>query len=161
MSETAEQIRALLARVDELESRSALRDLASDYCIGFDNHDWQRFIAIWHLDAVWDIGPPFGAFNGHDGIHSAVHDVLYPFWRETHHLTTNLRLEFIDPDHATGVCDVDCMGASKDNVVQMVGATYMDKFERRAGQWKIAHRTVKIHFFNPMPGLQMSPPGAS
>jgi 3-phenylpropionate/cinnamic acid dioxygenase small subunit len=158
MSDNAALIQALLERVDELESRAALRDLASDYCIGFDDHDWKRFIAIWHRDAVWDIGPPFGAFGGHAGIHRAVHDVLYPFWRETHHLSTNLTVAFSDADHATGRCDVDCMGAAKDDVVQMVGATYFDVFERRNGTWKIAHRRVKIHFFNAMPGLVMSPP---
>ena len=51
------QIDALVARIDELESRAALRDLVSDYCIGFDTHDWERFISIWHADAVWEIGP--------------------------------------------------------------------------------------------------------
>lgn len=159
MSDQTALIEALLKRVDELESRSVLRDLVSDYCIGFDGFDWDRFIAIWHEDAVWEIGPPFGTFHGHAGIRSAVYDILYPFWRETHHLTTNLRIEFQDADHATGSCDVDCMGASKENIVQMVGATYIDAFERRNGVWKIAKRTVKMHYFNPMPGIAMSAPG--
>jgi gamma-hexachlorocyclohexane dehydrochlorinase len=152
------QVTALLARVDELESRAAMRDLVSDYCIGFDGHDWDRFIAIWHEDAVWAIGDPFGDFTGHEGIREAVFDVLYPAWRETHHLTTNLRIEFSDADHAVGRCDVDCMGADPDGVVQMVGATYTDTFERRSGTWKIARRDVQMHYFNPMPGLEMSAP---
>ena len=154
----AEQVKALLARVDELESRAAMRDLVSDYCIGFDRHDWDRFIAIWHEDAVWAIGEPFGDFVGHEGIREAVFDVLYPAWRETHHLTTNQRIEFSDADHAVASCDVDCMGASPDGVVQMVGATYRDTFERRDGSWKIARRDVQMHYFNPLPGVEMSPP---
>lgn len=72
----ADQISALFQRVDELESRSALRDLVSDYCLGFDGHDWDRFIGIWHDDAVWEIGPPFGTFVGHAGIKEAVDSVL-------------------------------------------------------------------------------------
>ena len=153
------QVEVLLKRVDELESRAALRDLVTDYCLGFDNHDWDRFIAIWHEDAVWEIGPPFGTFTGHDGIRTAVHDILYPFWRETHHLTTNLRLEFSDTDHAHGVCNVDCMGASKeDGIVQMINATYTDDFERRGGVWKITRRQVEIHYFNPIPGAEMTAP---
>jgi len=159
MSDNSELIQGLLRRIDELESRSALRDLVSDYCLGFDNHDWERFQSIWHEDAVWEIGPPFGTFTGHAGIRSAVYDILYPFWRQSLHLSTNLRLEFSDADHATGVCNVDCMGASVENVVQMVGATYADDFERRNGVWKIARRKVTIHYFNPMPGLDMSAPG--
>jgi gamma-hexachlorocyclohexane dehydrochlorinase len=157
-NENQTQIDALLGRIDELESRAALRDLVSDYCIGFDNHDWERFISIWHADAVWEIGPPFGTFNGHEGIREAVNDVLYPAWRETHHLTSNLRLTFDDPDHAHGSSNVDCMGATADDVVQMISATYTDDFERREGVWKIAKRNVVIHYFNPIPGAEMTSP---
>lgn len=152
------RVEALAQRVEELESRAALRDLVTDYCRGFDNHDWDTFIGIWHADAVWEIGPPFGTFTGHEGIRRAVHEVLYPAWRETHHLTSNLKVDFIDADHARGVCDVDCMGATADDVVQMISATYSDEFERRDGVWKIARRVVKIHYFNPVPGAQMSAP---
>jgi gamma-hexachlorocyclohexane dehydrochlorinase len=154
------KIDQLTRRIDELESRAALGDLVTDYCQGFDNHDWDRFISIWHEDAVWDIGPPFGVFEGHEGISKAVHEVLYPVWRETHHLTSNLRLTFRDADHARGVCDVDCMGATKDDVVQMISATYTDDFERRDGVWKIAKRSVVIHYFNPIPGAEMSAPAS-
>ena len=154
----AEQVEALLRRVDELESRAAMRDLVSDYCIGFDRHDWDRFISIWHEDAVWAIGEPFGDFVGHEGIREAVFDVLYPAWRETNHLTTNLRIVFSDADHAVGTSDVDCMGANPEDVVQMVGATYTDTFERRDGVWKIARRDVCMHYFNPIPGVEMSAP---
>ena len=153
-----DQVTALLQRVDELESRAAMRDLVSDYCIGFDSHDWDRFIGIWHEDAVWEIGPPFGSFTGHEGIQDAVDNILYPVWRETHHLTTNLRITFNGPDKATGICDVDCMGANKEDVVQMVGATYNDDFERRDGVWKISKRRVTLHYFNPVPDVEMSAP---
>ncbi len=148
----------LVRRIDELESRAALRDLVSDYCLGFDRHDWDRFISIWHTDAVWEIGPPFGTFTHHAGIRKAVEEILYPVWRETHHLTSNLRLAFSDADHAHGICNVDCMGATKDNVVQMISATYTDDFARRNGVWKIAKRAVVIHYFNPVPGAQMTAP---
>jgi gamma-hexachlorocyclohexane dehydrochlorinase len=148
----------LARRIDELESRAALRDLVTDYCLGFDRHEWDRFISIWHPDAVWEIGPPFGTFTHHAGIRKAVEEVLYPVWRETHHLTSNLRLTFSDADHARGLCNVDCMGATKDNVVQMISATYADDFARRNGVWKIAKRAVVIHYFNSIPGAQMTAP---
>jgi len=152
------RIEALVRQVDELQSRAAIRDLVTDYCLGFDTHDWDRFISIWHEDAVWEIGPPFGTYTNHDGIRKAVQEALYPVWRETHHLTSNLRLTFRDPDHASGICNVDCMGATKDDVVQMISATYADEFERRSGTWKIAKRSVTIHYFNPVPGARMSAP---
>ena len=152
------QIEALERRIAEIESRNAMRDLVSNYCHGFDRRDWDCFIGIWHEDAVWDIGPLFGEFHGHEGIRKAVQEILYPVWRESHHLTTNLCITFIDDDHAKGISNVDCMGANPDDEVQMVGATYLDQFERRQGVWKIAHRAVEIHYFNPMPAMEMSKP---
>ena len=156
--DTDSAIEQLINRVDQLESRASLRDLVTDYCQGFDNHNWDQFISIWHADAVWEIGPPFGTFYGHEGIRQAVNDVLYPAWRETHHLTSNLKLEFDGPDRAHGVCNVDCMGATADDLVQMISATYSDDFERREGIWKIAKRNVVIHYFNPIPEAVMSRP---
>jgi gamma-hexachlorocyclohexane dehydrochlorinase len=50
------------------------------------------------------------------------------------------------------------MGATKDDVVQMISATYADDFERRNGAWKIAKRSVTLHYFNPVPGARMSVP---
>lgn len=155
------QMDLLLRRVDELESREAIRELVADYCLGFDNHDLERFISIWHEDAVWEIGPPFGTFKHQDGIRKAVDKILHPVWRETHHLASNLRLTFTDKDHARGISDVDCMGATKDDVVQMISASYRDDFERRNGVWKIARRIVTIHYFNPIPGAKMTSPGSA
>lgn len=148
----------LLARIDQLESRLAMRDLVTSYCRGFDAVDLEHFMAIWWPDCVWDIGPPFGVFEGHAGVERAVHEVLWPVWRETHHLTSNLSVSFDDPDHARGVCDVDCMGALRDDSVQMISATYTDDFQRREGTWKILRRDVVIHYFNPIPGAQMTKP---
>jgi ketosteroid isomerase-like protein len=84
-------LEGLLLRIDRLESRNAMRDLVTDYCRGFDQRDFDRFLAIWWEDCVWDIGPPFGSFEGHAGIHKAVKEILWPVWRESHHLTSNLQ----------------------------------------------------------------------
>jgi uncharacterized protein (TIGR02246 family) len=148
----------LVARLDELESRNALRDLVSEYCHGFDRRDWDRFLAIWWPDCVWAIGPPFGDFEGHEGVSEAVRDILWTIWRETHHLTTNLHITFDDPDHARAICNVDCTGATMDDQPQMISGTYEDTFERRDGTWKIARRDVTMHYFNPIPGAEMTPP---
>ena len=70
----------LAQRLDRVESRFAMHDLVSDYCHGFDKHDWDRFSAIWWPDAVWDIGPPFGKFEGSEGIAHVTKDILWPAW---------------------------------------------------------------------------------
>jgi gamma-hexachlorocyclohexane dehydrochlorinase len=149
---------SLEERVDQLESRFALLDLVSDYCLGFDKRDFDRFMNIWWPDASWDIGPPFGSFEAHAGITHAVKDILWPAWLQSTHYTTNLRVIFPDRDHAEGICDVDCIGTTSDNQAQTVAATYTDQFERRNGVWKIVHRHVKMHHFSPLVGITLAPP---
>lgn len=146
------------ARIDRLESRFALHDLVSNYCHGVDKHDIDLFMSIWHDDAVWRIGPPFGDFHGAAEIRHALEDVIWPAWRETHHWTTNLTISFNGTDTASGVCDVNCNGATPDDVMQVVSATYSDRFERRNGRWAIAERDVEIQYFSGVPGVNLAPP---
>jgi ketosteroid isomerase-like protein len=161
MATEARQMQELLARVTELESRSAIRDLASDYCHGFDKRDFDRFLAIWWEDCVWDIGPPFGRFEGHDGIREAIFDVLWPTWKDSHHLTTNLKIAFDDAANARSESDVICFGTLvEDPEAQIVCATYRDQLQARDGIWRIQCREVAIHFFNPVKGTTLAPPQA-
>lgn len=145
-------------RLDFLETRFALRDLVSDYCHGFDKHDFDRFLNIWWEDAVWEIGPPFGDFTGHDGITRAVREILWPAWAQSSHYTTNLRLTPQGPDVVGGICDVYCIGTTSDGQAQTVAATYVDRFERRDGIWRIALRQVTMHHFSPLVGITLAPP---
>jgi SnoaL-like domain len=158
MTQQSLRTETLLRRIDELESRNAICDLVTDYCRGFDSRSFGRLLSIWSDDCVCDIGPPYGKYEGHPGMIRAVNEVLWPVWRESHHLTSNLKVEFSGTDTANGVCDVDCMGALRDDTVQMISATHSDRFERRDGVWKINYRGVVIHCFNPIPGTIISSP---
>lgn len=149
---------APFGRIDRLESRFAMHGLVSDYCHGFDKRDFDRFLAIWWEDCVWNIGPPFGSFAGHEGIHQAVKDILWPAWLKSTHCTTNLRVDFDGVDSARGVSDVDCIGTTSDGQAQTVVATYTDTFERRGGLWKIARRDVTMHHFSPLVGITLEAP---
>ena len=152
MADTFEQ------RLSFLETRLALQDLTSDYCLGFDKRDMGRFLAIWWPDAVWEIGPPFGDFVGHEGVVHAVEDILWPAWKESTHYTTNLRLTSVSEDVIEGICDVYCIGNSIDGQAQTVAATYTDRFERRDGVWKITRRKVTMQHFSPLTGITLSAP---
>ena len=149
---------SLEQRIDRIESRTAMHDLVSDYCHGFDKRDWDKFLAIWWDDCVWEIGPPFGDFEGHAGIEKAVKEILWPAWLASSHFTTNLVIRFDGNDRAEGLCDVDCIGTTSDGVAQTVSATYADNFERRDGVWKTARRKVTMHHFSPLAGITLSPP---
>ncbi len=145
-------------RLDLLETRMTLLDLTSDYCQGFDKRQYDRFMNIWWPDAKWEIGPPFGNFQGHEGVNHALVDILWPAWTQTTHYSTNLRIALDGTDRAKGVCDVYCIGNTSDGQAQTVAATYSDSFERRDGVWKIACRSVTMHHFSPLLGITLAAP---
>ena len=149
---------SLEQRIDALETRMALIDLTSDYCHGFDKRDIDRFMAIWWEDAVWEIGPPFGNFEGHAGVRHAVLDILWPAWAMSTHYTTNLRLTSASAEAIEGVSDVYCIGNTTDGQAQTVAASYFDRFTRRDGIWKIARRRVVMQHFSPLVGITLSAP---
>ena len=49
-------------RLDRLESRLAIEELASNYCHGFDKRDEACFMSIWWDDCVWSIGHHLAIF---------------------------------------------------------------------------------------------------
>lgn len=149
---------AIEQRIDRIESRFAMQDIVSDYYHGFDERDWDRFLAIWWEDAQWEIGPPFGKFADHDGIAHVTKDILWEAWLTKNHFTTNQVLVFEGLDSASGVCDVDCVGMTSDGEAQTISPTYYDDFECRDKRWKTVHRKVKVHHFNPLPGVTLNPP---
>lgn len=149
---------AIEARLEHLENRFAMQDLVSDYCLGFDKRDFDRFLAIWWPDAKWEIGPPFGNFEGHAGITRAVKEILWPAWLQSTHYTTNLRIMTKGPTLVHGVCDVYCIGTTSDGQAQTVSATYSDRFEKRGGAWKVAVRKVTMHHFSPLTGITLAAP---
>lgn len=154
----------LARRVAALEDRAAIAALVSNYCHGVDKRDERRFLSIWHADAAWRIGEPFGDFKGIDEIRHALVDLIWPALPETHHFTTNLVVE-LDDDRATGLSDVDCTGTDVEGRAIIISATYSDVYERREGRWALADRRVEIHYFTPLrepwgsdPATRMRPP---
>lgn len=149
----------LMLRLDRLESRVAIAALASDYCHGFDKRDEACFMNIWWQDCVWDIGPPFGRFDGHEGVRAALHNELWPAWAMSQHVASNVVIEFTATDCATMRCDVDCTGLLAGSpLATFVGASYYDEVERREGIWKIQRRKVTIHYFNSFENTVLSKP---
>ena len=103
--------------------------------------------------------PHAGSDRGLVHIHEAIHEVLWPAWSQSQHVTSNLVVEFTGPDSASGLCDVDCMGLLTDSTeATFVGATYKDSYARRDGIWRISEREVTIHYFNQFAGTTLSAP---
>jgi ketosteroid isomerase-like protein len=136
------------ARLDELESRVAIEELLADYAQGFDQQDADRLRTIWHEDAEFDLGDPFGSYSGIDSIMEATAG----FWKQMkwmNHWMATPSIK-VSGDHATGMSGVDCMVHDNDRGPSMICGTYTDEYERRDGVWKFAKRRFVMNYFTPL-----------
>src|SRR3546814_296621 len=142
-----------------ISSRFALADLVSDYALGVDKHELDRFRNIWWDDAVWDI-EFVKAFSGLDEIVGAVEDLIWPMWESTTHYCANHRVTFDGADRAKGICDVYCIGNLADGQAAHVVASSHDDYERRGGKWALVRGFVNQRVFRHLTGQGLATPGA-
>jgi uncharacterized protein (TIGR02246 family) len=136
------------ARLDRLESEAALRRLAADYCQAFDDRGLDRFVALWHEDATWELLPGT-VLTGHEGIRSAV-EGAWGALPATRHLTTNHVVE-VDGESGTGSAQVLAFIQAADGTWSQGVFTYTDVYERRNGRWAFARRGAVPHVQAPLP----------
>jgi len=131
---------ASLEQLDELLDKQALRDLLSAYCRAVDRADEQALLALFHPDAVVN----GGIVNG-DGaaFASGVAGWLRANAPVAFHTISNEYFE-VRGARASGECYVLAIstsvgpGGSTDTIT---AGRYLDRFERRDGQWKFIEHT--------------------
>jgi hypothetical protein len=143
MSAVAGTSETLERRIDTLESRQAIARLVSEYAHGFDSRDVDRFIAIWHDDAVYDLAEVGGRHEGLDAIRAAAHE-LWSSSAGAHHWMVNLAID-VDEDRAGGACHALVWDVDAEEQVTAVALTYEDQFERRGGRWGFVGRRLVLH----------------
>lgn len=147
---------AALARdVRYLRDRADILDCMSRYTRGADRLDRNLLLSAYHEDATDDRG----AFTG--GREARI-DWLLKFLEtlgHTSHHISNFTIE-IDGDVAHAESYVLTTLMPKDgSTVTLGGARYIDRFERRCGEWRIAHRESVMDFSFTVPAGNL-PPGA-
>lgn len=144
----------LIVRLELIEAELALRRLAHQYCVAADHRDLELWRAVWTPDAVWETGSdPEHVFSGIDAICAAVQRQweVFPIMQ---HGTVN---HVVDLDAAAGG-----VATGRSDVIVHVqvdvgwvngGGTYLDRYRRHDGGWRIARRTVTRPFdLGPLPG---------
>ncbi|MBI1200047.1 MAG: hypothetical protein GC203_19485 [Phenylobacterium sp.] len=164
------------ARLQALEDRQKIADLIADYCRGVDRGDDALLRSTYWPDAVDDHGAgdsPAMAFC------DRVLPILRDSCLSTMHLVANSRVELAG-DQAFGETYVIAyhvltsarvldtfMGAEAAQAVREAfpqaaagggpfdynaGARFLDRFERRGGEWRFAHRRVVFDWAEAQPG---------
>jgi hypothetical protein len=136
MTEHSDELAALL-------DRQAIRDCVNRYCRGLDRHDDELLASVFHADAVDNHGPWIGPRDAF--VRWANHECHDGLLAHQHHVTThNCELDG-DIAHAeTYVLFIHRQGDGRS--VLFGGGRYLDRFERRDGEWRIALRRVVMDF---------------
>lgn len=135
------------ARLQDLLDREEIRQLITTYCNAADRHDNEKMRACYHQDAIDDHGAmfcgPAMAFIDHLPEIQKNMEIL-------HHNVTTINIA-IDGDYAEGEVYLLAMHrvSTPDGPIDvLVGGRYFDKYERRDGCWKFAHRAIVADWAN-------------
>jgi len=150
-----------------LIDRAQIQDLIALYCRAIDRRDETILRSIYHEDAIEDRGEGIFYGKAHDWISQTM--PVLPVFELTQHSIANCLID-IDGDSATGetyfqayhrfgeppetaageTLEVEWPAAGTEMIL---AGRYLDRFERRDGTWKIAHRKMVCDWCRTQPVL--------
>ena len=139
----------LETRIDRLESRAAIAELCTEYCILCDARDMPRFADLFTSDIVFESSD--GGMNS-----SGIDDVIDMFNRTLavrgpgFHWTHDRLLTFddTDSDRATGVVLAHAE-TSPNGRPSLAALRYDDDYRREGGIWRFAKRSLTFFYYVP------------
>ena len=124
--------------LQRLADRYAIEEVLALYCRGVDRCDEATLAECYHPDGTDDHGTFSGL--GSDFARWAVGGAAKA-WAASHHSVHNVLIDWVSDDTAEVECYVLAFNhRAKSEVVEVFAGRYLDRFERRAGRWRIADR---------------------
>jgi ketosteroid isomerase-like protein len=126
--------------IQELLDKQAIREVIMRYCRGVDRSDAPLINSAYHPDAVGDYGTrQFAGETAGEAISAWVRSATHLM----HHVTN--QVIHVEGDRAGcesyyAVWRIEQLDDGE-RVLQALGR-YVDRFERRDGEWRISHRVV-------------------
>jgi hypothetical protein len=137
------------SRIAELIDRQDIADCLVRFSRGMDRFDRELFLSAFHPDAVIAagdfVGGPVELYDWAQPMHEAGQ------YATTHNLLNN-SCE-IDGDTAHSETYYLFVGRNRDDSNWLAGGRYLDRLERRDGEWRIAFRSNAIEWSGTAPTL--------
>lgn len=144
-------------KIQMLIDRQEIHDCLVRYTRGVDRFDRECLLSAYHPDALDDHGVFVGSpeefadwvFNAHGAGQKA-----------THHILGNHSCEINgNTAHAETTCTY--YGWNRDDSIDVVGNRYIDRMEKRNGEWRIADRICVVDWYGALKSPADISPGMS
>ena len=150
MTNTSVTLASLAARLDRLESKDAIRDIATAYAIACDEHDMPRLMNLFTVDACFDAPNGSMVAKGKEAIQTLFEETFKirgPAYHWTHDIT--IEIDPADPDRGTGLV-LSHAETTPNGVVSIAAMRYQDDYRRESdGQWRFAKRVISFLYYVP------------
>jgi hypothetical protein len=141
MDEVLEEVRQLREELRELRDRQEIHDCVLRYARGLDRHDEEVLASVFHDDALDHHGDFIGTRDEFVPWANALHE---EGWAAHTHFMANHRVE-IEGDVAHSETYVLFVLRRKDDSrIDLGGGRYIDRLERRNGEWRIGARELVV-----------------
>ena len=141
----------LETRLQTLVDRQAIMDCLVRFSRGMDRFDRELFLSAFHVDATIAAGSFVGGPAALYEWASALHEQGQ---HATQHDLLNHTCQ-IDADVAHTETYYLFVGRNRDDSNWLAGGRYLDRLERRDGQWRIALRTNVIEWSGMLPSTPL------
>ena len=140
-----------LARLERIADKQDIIECLTRFCRAMDRFDRALYLSAFHPDAEMAAGPFVGSA-------AESYDWAMPMHEEwqsaTHHDLLNVTVD-IDGDVAHSEAYYLYVASNRDGSLILAGGRYIDRFERRNGEWKIALRTNAIEWACAPPAIPL------
>lgn len=135
-----DELRALL-------DREAIRELVQVYCRAADRHDHELMRSLYHEDAIDDHGAFFKGLAME--FIDRLPQIQAPMEILHHNVTThNIELDGDNAEGETYILAFHKVATDTGSLDLLIGGRYFDKYQKRNGRWKFAHRAVVADWAN-------------
>lgn len=133
-------------RIQKLEDRAEIQDLAAAYFLATDNDDYEALGECFICDARF-FANGFDGTSGRDSIIAFLKDARAGMG-QTVHTMDYAHVNLTEKDKATGIVTAHLeLGLDKTTVFAAV--RYIDEYSREEGVWRIAAREMKAVHVSP------------
>ena len=141
MDSVLEEVRLLREELQRMRDRQEIHDCVLRYARGLDRHDEEILASVFHDDAIDHHGDFIGTRDEFVPWANALHE---DGWTAHTHFMANHRAE-IEGDVAHSETYVLFVLRRKDgSKIDLGGGRYIDRLERRDGEWRIGARELVI-----------------